>query len=210
MKQIDNKHHKKLCEVFEKYCSGAVELCSATMKDASLDDSNKNNKVYVYNYENYDMNILKLDEFSKIIKNIRTGQGYQPYIPSAVDAVCIDFENNWYLIEFKNQEFGGRMVKSIKDKMLSSLWILFYAYSITGNISCISDNDIIKFAKEKVTYIVVCSKDKNLHNANLIHQAEEIKKHYTPNELQPYINYYFKDVYLYTEYELRKFIVNFK
>lgn len=94
--------------------------------------------------------------------------------------------------------------------MLSSLWILFYAYSITGNTSCISDNDIIKFARENVTYIIVCSKDKNLHNANLIRQAEEINEHYTPNELQPYINYYFKDVYLYTERELRKFIVNFK
>lgn len=113
-KQIDNKYHKKLSEVFEEYYSGAVELCSATMKDASLDDSDKDNNVYVYNYENYDMKILKLDEFSKMIKNTRTKQGYQPYIPSAVDAVCIDSENNWYLIEFKNQAFGGRMVKKYK------------------------------------------------------------------------------------------------
>lgn len=93
-KQIDNKYYKKLLEVFESYYSSAVEKCSATMKDASLDDSDKDNNVYVYNYENYDMKILKLDEFSKIIKNTRTMQGYKPYIPSAVDAVCIDSENN--------------------------------------------------------------------------------------------------------------------
>ena len=205
-KQIENKYYKKLCEVFAECYSGAVEKYSTTMKDASLDD---NNKYYVYNYDKYDMVALKLDDVSRLFSKEHLG-----YAPSAVDAVCIDSDNNWFLIEFKNSQFSGNTIQSIKKKMLSSLWFLLYTYSITENISHItenlSNNDIVKFAREHITYIVVCSYDKNVSIANNIHNAEATNEHYTPKELKPYVNYYFKDVYLYTQQELRKFIVNFK
>lgn len=206
LKRIENKYYKKFCEVLETYYSGAVEKCSATMKEASLDDSNKKNYVYVYNYDDYDMEVLKLDEFSKL---------YNPdNSPSAVDAICIDSENNWYLIEFKNSEFKGKTLNSVKKKMLSSLWLLFYTYSITKNISYITENlsynDIIKFSREHIVYIVVCSSDKNLDIASNIQEAEDMNEHYIPRELKHYIGYYFKNVYLYNEQAFKKFIVNFK
>lgn len=211
-KQIDNKYYKKLCEVFEEYYSGAVELCSTTMKEASLDDRDKNSKVYVYNYENYDMKILKLDEFSELIADKRKNSGHKKLTVPAVDAVCVDSENNWYLIEFKNQNFRDAK-NSIKEKALNSLWLLFYTYSVTKHISDISenkDNDIIKFAKEHVTYIIICSHEENLDMANVIHMKEAMNEHYTLTILDQYIDFCFKEVYVYTEQELRKFIENFR
>ncbi|MDE5946737.1 MAG: hypothetical protein K2G63_05500, partial [Oscillospiraceae bacterium] len=150
IKQIKNEHYKKFCEVLEDYHSGAVEKCSATMKEASYDNTNK---FYVYrdneNNKDYDIDmiVLKLDEFSKI---------YQPgNPPSTVDAICIDDQNNWYLIEFKNQPFSNAK-SSVKKKMMSSLWLLFDTYCKTENISYIIGNpptkDIIEFSKEHITY----------------------------------------------------------
>lgn len=209
MKQIDNEYHEKLCEVLEKYYGGAVEKCSATMKEASLDDSNKEDKVYVYNYDDYDMEVLKLDEFSELLAKKRKNSGHKKLTIPAVDAVCIDSENNWYLIEFKNQKLNNAK-NSIKEKALNSLWLLLYTYSVTDNISCILDGDIIKFAKEHIIYIIVCNQDKNRDIANAIHMKEERNEHYTPNILDQYIDFCFKDAYIYTEQELREFILNFK
>lgn len=219
-KQIDNEYYKKFCEVLETYYSGAVEKCSATMKDASFDD---NNKIFVYwDYENkqdydVDMIVLKLDEFSKIYNSKN--------IPNAVDAVCIDHENHWYLIEFKNQKFDNAK-SSVKKKMMSSLWILFDTYRKTGNISDIIGNpptkDIIEFSKENITYIVVCSSVKNPENnteKNYDKFGDSLRKRYTdilnrayePSRLDYCAECYcFKDAYKFSEKELRDFIERFR
>ncbi|MDE6540212.1 MAG: hypothetical protein K2K66_08470 [Ruminococcus sp.] len=219
MKQIDNEYYKKFCKVLETYSSGAVKKCSATMKDASFDD---NNKMYVYwDYENnsdydIDMTILKLDEFSKIYNSKNT--------PNAVDAVCIDHENNWYLIEFKNQKFDNAK-SSVKKKMMSSLWILFDTYHKTGNISDIIGSpptkDIIEFSKEHITYIVVCSSTKNSENNNKKDRSkfgDNLRKRYTDilnrNYNQSKLDYCaecycFKDAYKCSEKELKNFIEGF-
>lgn len=219
-KQIDNEYYRRFCEVLEIFHSGAVKQCSATMKEASFDD---NNKMYVYqDYENncdydIDMTVLKLDEFSKIY-NLRN-------TPNAVDAVCIDCENNWYLIEFKNQKFDNAK-SSVKKKMMGSLWILYDTYCQTGNIYDITGNppvkDIIEFSKERITYIVVCSSTKNSeNNTKKAHDkfGDSLRKRYTdilnrtysPSRLDYCAECYcFKDAYKCNEKELRKFIVNFK
>ncbi len=103
VKQIENQYFKRFCKIIEEYHSGAVERCSATMKDASYDN---NNKVYVYTYAEPDMMILKLDEFSELLAENRENQGYKKRTMTAVDVVCIDSDNNWYLIEFKNQKLS--------------------------------------------------------------------------------------------------------
>ncbi len=212
MKTIQNEHYKKLCSAIASYCSEEEAAnCFAAMKDASYDDENKTS---VYEFDP-DMEVLKLDDFSQILgaahhKAIKSKypdeRGLQQHTPSAVDAVCIDENNNWYLIEFKNQKIDSKVLGSVKKKMLSSLWLLFHTYSLSGN----GMDDITKFAREKVTYILVCSRAKNRSDAMLIHQKEEKGEHYTPNSLYGYIDYYFKDVYVYTEAELRSFIAKFR
>ena len=212
-KTIQNEHYAKLCEVINSYCGGAeqAQVCYSTMQDASYDEENRKS---VYEFEP-DMKVLKLDDFSHILgaahhngikEKYAAENGIQQHTPSAVDAVCIDENNNWYLIEFKNQKIDSKVLGSVKKKMLSSLWLLFYAYSVSG--CCMED--LTRFAREKVTYILVCSRDKNRSDANLIHQKELLGEHYTPNSLYGYIDYYFKDVYVYTETELRQFIARFK
>lgn len=217
VKQIENKYFKKFCQIIEEYYSGAVEKCSTTMKDASYDDDNK---VYVYTYAEPDMIILKLDEFSELLAANRENQGYKKRTLPAVDAVCIDSKNNWYLIEFKNQKFSNAK-NSAKEKALNSLWLLFYTYSVTGHISDIAGNitnDIIQFARKHITYIVVCNHEKNISSANYIHMKEAREKlnnklsnkHYSPPALSQYIDFCFKDAYMCTEQEFRNFILNFR
>lgn len=210
-KQIENEYYEKLCEVFERYHSGAVEKCSATMKETSYDSKGK---IYVYDYDGYDMTILKLDDFSELLAEKRKNQGHKKRTLPAADAICIDSKNNWYLIEFKNSEFSKRTVGSVQEKIFNSLWILFYTYSVTGEISYIikdiHNNDIIQFAREHITYIVVCSEDKNTNIKNAIHMKEAMHIHYTPLALDPYINFCFKDAYLYTKQELKKIIASFE
>lgn len=212
MKTIQNEHYKKLCDMICSCCGAEkAKACFSIMKDASYDEDNKKS---VYEFA-LDMEVLKLDDFSQILgaahHNAIKGKypkenGIQQHTPSAVDAVCIDADNNWYLIEFKNQKIDSKVLGSVKKKMLSSLWLLFYTYSVSG---C-SMEDLTRFAREKVTYILVCSRDKNRSDANLIHKKELIGEHYTPNSLYGYIDYYFKDVYVYTETELRQFIADFQ
>lgn len=211
-KHIDNDYYKKFCEVLEKYCSGAVKKCSATMKEASYDD--KNNYYVYFDHENnhdfdIDMKILKLDEFSKI---------YNPKnISSAVDAVCIDHENNWYLIEFKNQKFNDTK-SSVKKKMMGSLWIISGTYLKTNNISDISGNpptkNIIDFSRKNITYIVVCSSEKNpqeISDKMRQHMASMARKNYNPNKLDYCTECFcFKEAYKFHEKELRDFIERFK
>lgn len=212
MKTIENEHYRKLCDAISSYCGeDKSRECFAAMKEASYDDENKTS---VYDFEP-DMEVLKLDDFSQILGHAHhesikakypSESGLQQHTPSAVDAVCIDENNNWYLIEFKNQKIDSKVLGSVKKKMLSSLWLLFHTYSLNGK----HIDDITKFAREKITYILVCSRSKNRSDAMIIHQKEENGEHYTPKGLYGYIDYYFKDVYVYTEAELRSFIAKFR
>ncbi len=204
MKTIQNEHYKKLCDIICSYCNTAdkAKKCFSTMKDASYD---KENKEWVYEFLPDAGNVLKLDDFSEIFAEIHQKKGFLSHQPKAVDAVCIDENNNWYLIEFKNRKLDNA-IKSIKEKMLSSLWLLLHTYSDTGN----AIEDATAFAQKHVTYIVVCSKDKNSADALRVHQAESTGEHYTPHKLLEFKGYYFKDIYMYTETELRQFIADFK
>jgi hypothetical protein len=231
MKTIQNEHHSKLCDIINTYCGGKFKAggCYSTMKEASKDD---NNTVYVYDYDEtnpnekiYDIdNILKLDDFSDIFtKNHHIAtkakhpkeKGIVNLKPQAVDAVCIDENNHWYLIEFKNQKLEAAE-EGAKEKMLSSLWLLFYTYSVTGN----GIDDTSRFARENISYIIVIpeskdisdpeAKKKHIEIATRIHTKEAMGKHYTPGDMRIYEDYYFKEIFIYTERELRSFIAKFR
>lgn len=214
LKKILNDYHLQLCRIVQEFCGEFenAEKCFSSMMDTSYDDATKD---YVYN-SMPDMQIIKLDELSKVLNTKREVD----YTPSAVDAVCINSENQWFLIEFKNSSFyknssidkdlahkrEGSSVSNSRKKMLSSLWLLFYIYSISGQ----SQEDITKFSRDNVTYIAVYKQEKNYDIAMLIHNKEVMREHFTPKEYKPYIGYYFKDAYVITEQELRRFIAEFK
>lgn len=70
--------------------------------------------------------------------------------------------------------------------------------------------DITKFARENINYVIVGSQTKNtLYQLN-IQAAESVGMHYTPPGFEQFKGYYFKDVYMLTEIELRDFILHFK
>ena len=203
VKRIQNEHYSKLCHLLNTYCQDdtVAQKCSSTMHEASYDD---NGDYYVYSLSQ-DMEIIKLDDFTKYFNERRKQLGYSAAQEmSAVDAVCINSTGEWFLIEFKNQPLDNS-ISSVKKKILSSLWLLFYIYSYTDN----SIDDVIKFSKNNVTYIVVYNKEKIEQDAMRIEQKEAQGEHYTPHKLAPYKDYCFKDIYIYTDQQLRNFIYKF-
>ncbi len=214
VKTITNEYHTELRQVICDFCGDihAAERCESSLRDASIDDSKNKNPEYVYDFPKStchvpDMTVIKLDEFAYLLASHREHSGH---IFHAVDAVCINNRNQWFLIEFKNQKFDEKEIRSktkdsIKSKMLSSLWMLYYIYpkSKWNNLN------LVEFAQSNVEYIVVCSSQKNTSEAMNIHHAEAAKCHYTPNWLKPFVGYCFKNVYLFTERELRVFVNQF-
>lgn len=72
-------------------------------------------------------------------------------------------------------------------------------------------NNPIKFAKEHVTYIIVCTLEKNPDIYRMIKNNDRTGKKYTAPFLERIKAYLFKDAYIYTEkYLERKFVKNFE
>lgn len=200
----------------------AVNLCCNNSEDddtiisdmASASYDSDGEKICFYSSEFMDkfinMEAIKLDDISKKRKNMLEMPGNflfeeQP----AVDAVCINSCNEWFFIEFKNAKVNDK-ITSIKKKMLSSLWFCFYMLSKSNKDDDILNNDVLKFSREHATYIIVGRRDKNEDVAENIRELEAYHKHYQPYKLRQFINYYFKDVYMLTEFEFRDFIRTFK
>lgn len=218
MDEIKNDHFLKFCSVVKRSMiePANFEKCLTNMIDASLDD---NRKIYVYADDEYNMQVLKLDEYTKdfekkrrpIVKeNIsskREGNNCS-YQPNAVDAVCVNKSNEWFLIEFKNQKLNVAVSDSIK-KMLSSVWLIAYMYStLSENIS--DEQDILKFSREHITFITIVNSEENSAVEEAIGATwEKDGAFYTPGKFARYKGYYFKDAYVLTEKGLRSFIKYF-
>ena len=152
------------------------------------------------------MDIIKLDDITKYRKNILSFDGEFGQL-AAVDAICINNNNEWFFIEFKNSNIGNTKTrKSIIKKMVDSLWYLFFIYSKSGeDVESIFLGDITKFAREHFTYIIVGSKDKNLNYSMNIQALESAGNHYTPPAFREFVGYYFKDIYHFHKYNMNSF-----
>lgn len=213
-KKIKNKFFLEFIEMLRVLLQSDAELVS-DLQQASLDDFQKGKKDYLYNGPP-NMDTVKLDFISKLflqyMKSNRKQKNFEQ--PKAVDAVCVNNRNEWFLIEFKNQSVCNKntfdedknIFSDIKKKMTESLWLLFSMDSMSDK--SVFPTDITEFARNHITYIIVISSIKNTREYHLIRQSPE--NHYTPNSLKKYIGYYCKDVYMITELELPKFIKNFK
>ncbi len=210
--KIKNQNFSKFCCAIEQLMN--LPKVKSSMRDASLDDSDKNHQEYLYDAKYLDMDVVKLDDISRYFKeymnNNRNNKDFNQ--PMAVDAVCIDKDGNWYLIEFKNRKLykDGKVdhviISDVKKKLIESLWLLFSIDSMSA--SQLFPTDITDFARKHVTYIVVVRRDKNPEEYHRIRQSE--KNHYTPKYLNQYKGYYFKDIFLFSENELGSFIKEFK
>lgn len=209
MKKITNKYFDQLCKVIERSLtdSSKMKSCLVNMIDASEDDAGSD---HVYKDYDHNMEAIKLDEYTKDFEIRRRLE--HPKItehqPSAVDAVCVDRNNEWYLIEFKNEPLDSAL-KSTSKKMLSSIWLIAYLYSNLSE-SFFDNNDLLKFAREKITFITVVSSKKNDKYEEAIGASwDRNGPFYTPKKYEKYKGYYFKDVYVLTESGLRFFIEQF-
>jgi len=213
MKKITNSHFQNFKEAVNICCK--VESDSnCFLSDMQSASRSKNGEEPFYS-DKYltpflNMETIKLDdisEYRRIMLELPEKSWFNPF--AAVDAVCIDKDNEWYFIEFKDAKLDNE-IKSIKKKMLNSLWFCFYMLSKSNKDDHVLNNDVLKFSREHITYIVVIKRDKNIEDAVYIGEAESKTEHYHPRKLIEVIGYYFKDVYALTELEFRNFILNFK
>ena len=69
-------------------------------------------------------------------------------------------------------------------------------------------SNLMKFAREHITYIVVCSADKDPNTYNRVKECNLMNEHYTPEPLYKFKDYFFKDAYVYTEDFFERDFVN--
>ncbi|MCC3351141.1 hypothetical protein [Ruminococcus albus] len=217
-KKINNSYFKNFCSIFNTLLSIDTDNVLSNMQEASLDDNNKKKQFYLYDGKLLNMDAVKLDDmtepFLQYMKKERSLNYFEQ--PHAVDAMCVDRDNEWFFIEFKNcpiykvtsegQKYNSEVLSSIRQKMFGSLWLLFTLDSFAHK--GLFGDDITEYARKHFTYIVVVSRDKNPDEFRRIHEC--IGNRYTPLYFSKYVGYYFKDVYLLTEKEFASFIKNFK
>lgn len=208
-RKIRNEHFKTLCDVIQEvigeYLPSGSEVLS-NMIEASVDDHD-DEKIHLYNEQEMNLEIIKPDSLTKHLKNILKKPVRE--VPAA-DALCIDANNEWYIIEFKNSEITTAK-ESIRKKMLSTIWFVGFLYSKSQHELMYKFNgDLVEFARNHITYIIVCSSQKNAQFVSNIREKAHAKQSFTPRDFEQFIGYYFKDIRMITEKELRLFIHDFK
>ena len=185
----------------------------SNLHDTSLNDTDKKNPVYVYTAQD-DLDVVDMDLIAKrgyrFIKNAR-GEGN---IVNTADAFIISRSNDWYFIEFKDREIkadNSGLKNSVLKKAYSNWYmlldILYFMYENGKAHSAFTYENPVKFAKEHVHYILVCSTDKNPTVYQQIKNHDLIGETYTPLFMQRLKDYMFKDAFVYTETFLeRKFV----
>lgn len=213
VKKITNPHFQNFKEAVNICCGNPQDDDSilSDMESASRSKPDKD-PFYSDKFLNsfINMQTIKLDDFTNLRKDMLDLPEKSWFNPlAAVDAVCIDRNNEWFFIEFKDAKVENE-IKSIRQKMINSLWFCFYMLSKSNKDDNILSNDALKFSREHITYIAVIKRDKNLDEARIIKEKESINEHYSHRKFIEVINYYFKDVYMLTEYEFRDFVLKFK
>lgn len=210
MKKITNEYFINFCNVIKSSLTDEDYFCQclSSMKNASEDIENQ---IFVYDGEQ-DMEVIKLDEYTKDFdkwRHLQLPELKESHKPCAVDAVCINKSNEWFLIEFKN-EFLERALNTVPKKLLSSLWLIGYLFSKSSH-KFSEENDFVKFARENITFITVVNSEKNTDIEETIGTFwNKDGPFYTPSKFKKYKGYYFKNIYLLTELGLKSFIISFE
>ena len=171
-----------------------VEI-ESNIKDTSYD---KTNDTYLCEFgENFkviDMDVIAKDVYGNIYKSGKTR--------STADAFFVLEDGKWYFVEFKNTKIDTSSLKlRVQLKAYENLHLLFDILldmtEITTELGCIENP--IDFIRNNVIYILVCSEEKNIKEADFIRKSQLTKKQYVPGFMEELNSSVFKESYLLTE-----------
>lgn len=137
---------------------------------------------------------------------------------NTVDSFLINNKNEWFLIEFKDSGITSKKTP-LKDNIVKKAYanwymildILYKMRNSSYKYEKFDFDNPTEFSKSNVTYILVCSFDKNPSMYKQIKNSHLQNEKYTPPFMEPLKGYLFKDVYAYTELDLEmKFISHLK
>lgn len=237
MNSIKNTCHEKsnfknfeimIKKYIEKYVDQGkvehIEFLSNLKKTSEFKDENgKSISLYKGDTKEKDLDVFDMDIFAqKVYKLIKKPNNPKEESINTVDSFLINNENQWYLIEFKNSSINGskrskgnpvknNIIRKAYSNMYMLLDILYEMKDVSDAYENFNFNNPIKFIQENVTYILVCSYDKNSDIHEQIKNYQLRNEEYTPGFMSRLKGYIFKDAYIYTEdYFERKFVNVFK
>lgn len=181
----------------------SLQLIS-NLHDASLNNSDKNHPVFVYEGE-HNLNIIDMDLMAKKgYKVIKRADGADNIINTA-DAFLISSENKWFFIEFKDSEIKAEnsgLKNNVLKKAYSNWYMILdilYSMHASGILyDKFNYENPAEFARNHVYYVLVCSEEKNPRTYQQIKNCDLIGEKYTPPFMQRLKTYLFKDAYIYT------------
>ena len=121
---------------------------------------------------------------------------------STADAFFVLEDGKWYFVEFKNTKIDTSSLKlRVQLKAYENLHLLFDILldmtEISRELGCIENP--IDFIRNNVIYILVCSEEKNIKEADFIRKSQLTKKQYVPGFMEELNSSVFKESYLLTE-----------
>ena len=185
----------------------------STLHETSLNDSGN---MYLYDGK-CDFEVVSMDLLAKKAYKIIKNADSQENPVNTADAFLINKENEWYFIEFKDTSIRSDS-KTVKDNILKKAYanwymvldILYAMKEVAETNSIFEKDNPVRFAKEHVSYILVCSGSKNANIYNQVKNCSLIGKKYTPGFMSRLKYYVFKDAYVYTEdFFEKKFVAEF-
>lgn len=211
MKMNNYEEFLKLIEEF--FDNKGIEKLSleTNLRDASLNEDKKN-PTYVYNYKN-DLRVISMDCISQ--KGYRSVYGITDIKRSlnTVDAFLIDYNNDWYFVEFKDCKLSSKKDNIEKKGMANWLMLLSILYDL-GSEKCKKIIDLenpIQFAKDHLIYIVVCSATKDPYTYGQVKNYDLLGQVYTPPCLYRFKDYLFKNAFAFTDvYFEQRFVKTFR
>ncbi len=198
--------------------NGIKQNMLSNLHDTSINKSEEGKPiVYAYNGKR-DLKVIDMDTLAKDgYKKIKKPKSPEENPINTVDAFLINSDNEWYFIEFKDAPIQGAK-QGLKDNIIKkaySNWymlmdMLYEMQDTKLKYDIFDFNNPIKFAREHVSYILVCTVNKNPKVYELIKNCELVKSTYTPPFMCRLKGYLFKDAYVYTEdFMERKFVNGF-
>ena len=150
-KNITNAHFAKLKDVINTCVGSHMNGASiiSNMQDASLDNKNS---YYVYpSTVPVNLDVIKLDDITKYRKHFLLPKiNFEPL--SGVDAICINSQNEWFFLEFKNCDIKNN---SKERKSIRKAFGMFFSCTLwQGKISSICLMEILQNLHARILIIL--------------------------------------------------------
>ncbi len=205
-------------QFFEKYSNKyGVDFPDDFVSDLIKTSNDSESNVSLYTNKTNNLNVLDMDVFAKKIYYRVWGQNMRDNTFNSPDAFLVNSDNHWFFIEFKNSQINAQNTKTKSNVLKKAFCIV---YSIIDVLSDVNEcyilsaySNPLSFFRTNVTYILVCSNDKNptVSQRNVQQRITTGKYRYTPEFMQKINSYLFCNAYVYTEkYFEEEFVKNFK